>query len=269
MHRHAYWARGHCPVRWLNRHALVTLPERVEESNAGVIGEQLMSIVKSDVLVLILDMTATVACDHAGGDALARVYQRAMACGTELRPVVTDEGVRRVLTVSGVGRLVPVYAAVGAALAATRPGDNIAVPADGASGQPAAMQARTWTDGRPHRDVGTEVALLAQDGRSAGATVTLSLTRSQTRVLLPGSTPGGTRSEAAAAAGAAPGPGPDAAFAGDLTGRLAGVARILEESAGQACANLAGQLHRALGELDAVIKDAHAASVPRGPEPEG
>jgi hypothetical protein len=50
---------GHCPVRWLNRHALVTLPEHIEESNAMLVSDQLLSIVDSDVLVLILDMTAT------------------------------------------------------------------------------------------------------------------------------------------------------------------------------------------------------------------
>jgi hypothetical protein len=55
----ARWAWGHCPVRWLNRHALVTLPERIEESNAMLVSDQLLSIVDSDVLVLILDMTAT------------------------------------------------------------------------------------------------------------------------------------------------------------------------------------------------------------------
>jgi hypothetical protein len=46
----ARWTWGHCLVRWLNRHALVTLPERIEESNAGPVREQLLSIVDSDVL---------------------------------------------------------------------------------------------------------------------------------------------------------------------------------------------------------------------------
>ena len=130
MHGPAHWAWGDCPVRWLNRHALVVLPERVEESNATPVTEQLLSIVNSDVLVLILDMTGTAACGHAGGEALNRVYQRAMASGTELRPVVTDESVRRVLTMTGVGRLVPVYANVAGAMAATRPGELDAVIED-------------------------------------------------------------------------------------------------------------------------------------------
>jgi hypothetical protein len=47
------------------------------------------------------------------------------------------------------------------------------------------------------------------------------------------------------------------------------VARILEESATQACPGLAGQLRRALGELDAVIRDAHTAVTPRDPGPRG
>jgi hypothetical protein len=59
MHGPAHWAWGHCPVRWLNQHALVTLPEHIEESNAMLVSDQLLSIVDSDVLVLILDMTAT------------------------------------------------------------------------------------------------------------------------------------------------------------------------------------------------------------------
>src|SRR5690348_14323380 len=86
MHGPSHWAWGHCPVRWLNRHALVVLPERVEESNAKPVSEQWLSIVNSDVLVLILDMTGTAACDHAGGEALNQVYQRAMASGTARWP---------------------------------------------------------------------------------------------------------------------------------------------------------------------------------------
>jgi hypothetical protein len=46
------------------------------------------------------------------------------------------------------------------------------------------------------------------------------------------------------------------------------VGRILEQSAAEACSNLAGQLHRALGELDAVIKDVRTAVGHRQPGPE-
>jgi hypothetical protein len=44
-------------VRWLDRHALVTLPERIEQAGAVAMGEQLLAIIDGDVLVLILDLT--------------------------------------------------------------------------------------------------------------------------------------------------------------------------------------------------------------------
>jgi anti-anti-sigma regulatory factor len=90
-------------VRWLDRHALATMPERIDQPGAAAMGEQLLTIVDGDVLVLILDMTATAECDHAGGDMLARVYHRAVARGTGLRLVATGEKVRRVLTPRNAG----------------------------------------------------------------------------------------------------------------------------------------------------------------------
>ena len=92
-------------MRWLDRHALVTMPERIDQPAAAAVGEQLLTIIHGDALVLILDMTRTEACDHAGGGMLARVYQRAVVRGTELRLVATDEKVRRVLTLTGVDHL--------------------------------------------------------------------------------------------------------------------------------------------------------------------
>lgn len=62
---------------------------------------------------------------------------------------------------------------------------------------------------------------------------------------------------------------PARALVGEMTERLAGVGRILEQTAAEAYSNLAGQLHRALGELDAVIKDARTAVAQRQPEPGG
>ena len=61
-------------MRWLDRHVLVTMPERIDQPAAAAVGEQLPTIIDGDALVLILDMTRTAACDHAGGGMLARVY---------------------------------------------------------------------------------------------------------------------------------------------------------------------------------------------------
>jgi anti-anti-sigma regulatory factor len=337
-------------VRWLDRHALVTLPERIEQSGAVAMGEQLQAIIDGDVLVLILDLTGTAACDHAGGDMLARVYHRAVARGTAQRLVAGGEKVLRVLTLTGIDRLVPVHASVGAALAATAPGESTAQTE---------TSPQTETRGQaepagppPADDVGVEVALLDRDGvivsvnaawqafavrnggdpartgpgasyldacaavpgdlaaaqvasairaalagdlpgsltiqvpchspsterwfdvlisarrdddgRSVGAAVTLSLTRSQTRVLLP------TGQPAVPDEVSPPGPpGASGALAardrdliGEMTDRLSGLGRILEESAGQAAAPLAGQLRWAAGELDAIIQAARTSITP-------
>ena len=315
-------------MRWLDQHALMTMPEHIDQPAAEAVGEQLLTIVDGDVRVLILDMTGTEACDHAGGSMLARVYQRAVLCGTELRLVTTDEKVRRVLTLTGVDRLVPVYASVGAALAATAPGESTAPPE------------RTGAAGPPPADVGVEVALLDRDGvivsvndawqafavgnggdparmgpgvsyldacaaatedpaaaqvanairtalagrlpgsltvevpchspyaerwfdvlistrhdddgRSVGATVTLSLTRAQTRVLLP----------AVQASGAVTARDRDLIEA--LTGRLSDVGRILVESADEARGPLADHLRWAIEELDAIVQAARTGiALPR------
>jgi len=313
-------------VRWLDRHALVTMPERIDQPAAAAVGEQLLKIIDGDALVLILDMTRTEACDHAGGGMLARVYQRAVVRGTELRLVATDEKVRRVLTLTGVDRLVPLYASVAAALAATAPGERAAPPE------------RTGAAGPPPADVGVEVAMLDQDGvivsvndawqafavgnggdparmgpgvsyldacaaaaddpaaaqvatairaaldgrlpgsltvevpchspyaerwfdvlvstrldddgRSVGATVTLSLTRAQTRVLLP----------AVQADGAVTARDRDLIEA--MTDRLSDVGRILVESADQARGPLADHLRWAIDELDAIVQAARSGNTP-------
>ena len=159
------------PVRWTGRQALVTLPEHIDVSNAGPIREQLLSVINQGAEALIADMTATISCDHAGVDALGRAYQRAAASLTELRLVVTSGVVLRMLDITDVGHLVPVYLSVEAALAARSPaglssdGNRAGgvrrkclagVPRDGS----VAVAERTGSE----VDVGVEVALLDRDG---------------------------------------------------------------------------------------------------------
>ena len=105
------------PVRWTGQQAVVAFPEEVDVSNAGQIREELLSVINRGAAVLIADMTDTMSCDHAGVDAIGRVYQRALVSGTELRLVVGSEIVRRVLAMSGVDRVVSIYPFVAASLA--------------------------------------------------------------------------------------------------------------------------------------------------------
>ena len=148
------------PVQWVGQQALVALPEYIDVSNAGQIREELLAVLNRGAEALIADMTATISCDHAGADAVARAYQRAAASRTQLRLVVTSGAVLRMLGMTGVGRLVPVYASVEAALAARSPAANPR-PDRGVK-----LTERGERGGRhePGIDAGVEVALLDRDG---------------------------------------------------------------------------------------------------------
>src|SRR5579875_846450 len=154
-------ATGDFPVRYLNRHALVELPEEVSHGNAEPVRERLLDILDRDIRVLLVDMTWTASCDHTCGDALAWVYQRAVASGTELRLISDGASVRRMLTMSGLDQVAPVYRSVGAALAATAPASELPPgPGPGPAGPAPAGARPTEAPG----GAGTEIALLDTDG---------------------------------------------------------------------------------------------------------
>ena len=156
------------PVQWTRRQALIGLPEHIDVSNAGPIREELLTVINRGAEVLIVDMTATVSCDHAGADAMARAYQRAVASRTELRLAVTSGVILRMLGMTGVGRLVPVYPSVEAAAAARSPAGNAARTEDARQARGSRRRriagASPGRSVRPRPDVGVEVALLDRDG---------------------------------------------------------------------------------------------------------
>ncbi|MGO9216530.1 MAG: PAS domain S-box protein [Streptosporangiaceae bacterium] len=122
------------PVRWTGRRAVITLPEHIDVSNAGQIREELLSVINRGAVALIADLTATVSCDHAGADAVVRAYHRAAVSGTELRLVVTAPIVRRVLSLTGLDRLVSVYPSLEAATPARQPATVSPLAAAGPEG---------------------------------------------------------------------------------------------------------------------------------------
>jgi anti-anti-sigma factor len=128
------------PVEWTGRQAAVTLPEHVDVSNTDEIREELLSVINRGATALIVDMTATVSCDHAGAEAVERAYRRAIVSGTQLRLVLTAPIVRRVLGVNGLDRLIPMYPSLEAAVAAGGP--DAAVPVAPKPGGPHTAQLR-------------------------------------------------------------------------------------------------------------------------------
>jgi len=107
----------------------MTLPAEVDTSNADQVREDLLAIVAQGASQVIADMTATTFCDSAGVTVLVRVVRQATASGSGLRLAADAPAVTRVLALTGVDKLIPVYPSVAAALAGREdadPGDDVA-----------------------------------------------------------------------------------------------------------------------------------------------
>jgi len=108
------------PVKWTGRQAVVAFPGHVGISNVDQLRDRLLAVINRGAGVLIADMTGTASCDHAGVEAIARACQRATTNGTQVGLVVTAPGVRRVLAIEGLDRMVPIYPSLEAATEARR-----------------------------------------------------------------------------------------------------------------------------------------------------
>jgi anti-anti-sigma factor len=97
---------------------LVTLPAQLDESNAAEISAGLITAAEGHPHVLIADMSRTMSCDWAGARALATAFSQAATGGTELRLVTASEAVRRVISLNGLDRLLPIFEDVTTASAA-------------------------------------------------------------------------------------------------------------------------------------------------------
>lgn len=104
-------------VRWSGRHAVLTMPTEIDLGNSAAVGELLSAIVGQSPDVISADMTATEYCDSAGIHAVARAHERAVASDVELRLVIGHSPVARILQLTGLDQVVPVYPDVQQSLA--------------------------------------------------------------------------------------------------------------------------------------------------------
>jgi len=107
----------YCPVVWVGQVAVVTLPAEVDVTNADQVREDLLAVVNQGAVSLVADMSKTTFCDSTGVSALVRAFKRATASGGGMRLVVNSPAVHRVLGITGVDRLMPLYPSVAASLA--------------------------------------------------------------------------------------------------------------------------------------------------------
>lgn len=106
------------PVLWIGQTAVVTLPTEIDVANADQVREDLLSVLNQGATPLIADLSKTTFCDSAGVSALVRTFRRADASEGEMRLVVAMPAVQRVLSLTGIDRLINIYPNVPVALAA-------------------------------------------------------------------------------------------------------------------------------------------------------
>ena len=128
------------PVLWIGQVAVVTLPPEIDVTNADMVREELLGVLNQGATLLIADLSKTSFCDSAGVSALVRVFRRAATSESAMRMVASTPAVQRVLSITGVDRLVDIYPSVAASLAG--PGHQA-----GQGGQPDNATAKADTDG--------------------------------------------------------------------------------------------------------------------------
>ncbi len=105
------------PVLWIGQVAVVTLPAEIDVTNADMVREELLSVLNQGAALLIADLSKTSFCDSAGVSALVRAFRRAAANASGMLLVVSTPAVQRVLSITGVDRLVDTFPSVAASLA--------------------------------------------------------------------------------------------------------------------------------------------------------
>jgi anti-sigma B factor antagonist len=96
---------------------VVTAPAEIDIATADELRMVLLGAAADGHTVVVVDMTGTRFCDSAGLSVLAGAHRRAVAEGGELRLVIPADGsVVRVLTLTGLGRVIPSFGSLEEAL---------------------------------------------------------------------------------------------------------------------------------------------------------
>ncbi len=133
------------PVLWIGQVAVVMLPAEIDVTNADTVREELLSVLNQGAALLVADLSTTSFCDSAGVSALVRTFRRAATSESSMRLVVSTPAVQRVLSITGVDRLVDTYPSVAASLAGQP--DRGGQGGQGDQGQPDNATAKADTDG--------------------------------------------------------------------------------------------------------------------------
>jgi anti-sigma B factor antagonist len=97
---------------------IVVLPAEIDVTNCDQVIAKLAAALTPGVSMVIADMTSTIFCDTSGVRALVQAYDRAVTDDIGFRLAIPADGsVRRVLELTGIIRLLPVYLGLDEAIA--------------------------------------------------------------------------------------------------------------------------------------------------------
>jgi anti-anti-sigma factor len=128
------------PLRLSGGVPVVAAPEEIDITNAGLLRAALLAARPNGSRTVVVDMSGTHFCDSSGLNVLVRAHQRAQAGGGEVRLVVSGESVLRIFAVTGIDRVIPIFATLDDALS----GPLARVPAP-----PVGLSAAGGSTGRP------------------------------------------------------------------------------------------------------------------------
>ena len=96
---------------------VVVAPVEIDIGTADDLGTALLAATANGHSVIVVDMTGTRFCDSTGLRVLTAAHRRAVADGGELRLIAPAGGsVSRVLTLTGMCRLIPTFSSLEEAL---------------------------------------------------------------------------------------------------------------------------------------------------------
>lgn len=95
---------------------IVRLPAEIDMDNALEVGEQLCSALTHGAAVVIADLTLTSFCDSSGAREFLLAQHYADACHAQMRFVIPDGNVLRILMVTGLCELLSIYPSLDAAM---------------------------------------------------------------------------------------------------------------------------------------------------------
>lgn len=126
----------------INGVPVVTAPAEIDTTTAEQLRTVILDAVSHGHATVVVDMTRSRFCDSSGLGALARAHQRAVTMGGELRLVLPADGsVVRVVTLTGLDRLVPCFVRL----------DQALIPGSGAAASPVHPQPSAGLGSRtPH-----------------------------------------------------------------------------------------------------------------------